>query len=32
MQTILHELEIFCNYHVTACKKNVPNAIYNVHG
>ena len=27
-QTVLHELEIFPNYHVTECRKNVPNAIY----
>ena len=32
MQTVLHELEIFHNYHVTECRKNVPNAIYNAHG
>jgi len=32
MQTVLHELEIFRNYHVTEYKKNVPNTIYNTHG
>jgi len=26
MQAVLHELEIFHNYHVTECTKNVPNA------
>jgi len=31
MQTVLHELEIFHNYPVTECRKNVPNAIYNTH-
>ena len=31
-QTVLHELEIFSNHHVTECRKNVPNAIYNAHG
>jgi len=24
--------EIFRNYHVAECRKNVPNAIYNAHG
>jgi len=32
MPTALHELEIFHNYHVTECRKNVPNAIYNANG
>jgi len=32
MQTVLHELEIFRNYHVTECRRNVPNAIYNARG
>jgi len=32
VQTVLHELEIFHNYHVTECRKNVPTAIYNAHG
>jgi len=32
MQTVLHELEIFHNYHVTQCRTNVQNAIYNAHG
>jgi len=32
MQTVLHELEIFHNYHVTEWRKNVPNAVYNAHG
>jgi len=32
VQTVLHESEIFHNYHVTECGKNVPNAIYNTHG
>jgi len=32
MQTVLHELEIFHNYHVTECRKYVQNAVYNAHG
>jgi len=28
MRTVLHELEIFRNYHVTDCRKIVLNAIY----
>jgi len=31
MQTVLHELEVFHNYPVIECRKNVPNAIYNAH-
>jgi len=27
MQSVLHELEIFHNYHVKECRKNITNAI-----
>jgi len=33
MQSVLHELEMFHNYHVTEFRKNAPNALYNnAHG
>jgi len=31
-QTVLDELDIFHNYHVKECRKDVPNAMYNAHG
>jgi len=30
MQTVLRELEIFHNYHVTECRKNTPNGQRNI--